>query len=785
MKITTKSVLTAILLMFSFHGAFAQTRIGDFTVHSNLHSFHSVACDDHTVYAASANSIMLLDKETADTDSPELSYWSKVEGLSDIDIVGIFSFEAEKTLMVAYENGNLDFVKGDRIINVCDIKDKSISSSKTLQMCREIDGKAYLVYPFGIVVFDLEELVISDTWFTKRDGRQYLPTDITHDSEKWYMTTTDGVFASSCNSQTLFDFSSWRRVSDASALFVASVDGMVYICKHNFEVFEDDTLLVIAEDGLRQTGKVYRSVRGINVYGDSMLVCNWDFAELLDSRLERVSLVSWYDNSAYPDARGAVLDGSDIWVADKVYGLVRNNLEYYFHRRFTRPSIFTDYVERMSSHNGIVAAVHGTRKGSTSFAPGYRFPALSLFSGNSWSYNASDFLNYDSVRSTYDLTDVAINPFDETELYVASWGNGLFKYKNNRVVAHYNAKNSPLDSTQYGQVFVSGLQFDNKGNLWMTNSQSPTMLKVLAKTGEWHSYNIGTGVIASSPEGVVAENLVIDSHGFKWVNFPRDGAVNRYSLVAFSDNGTLDNTGDDKFARIDMNAAAEVGSSRVYCIAADLDGEIWIGTDKGVKVIYSPGRVFTSATYPRNILLEQDGYVSVLLENEEVTAIAVDGANRKWIGTGKAGVFLMSENGQEELLHFTAADSPLFSDQIVSINVNHLTGEVFFATSKGLVSYRGTATSGAESYSDLLVFPNPVPHDYAGVVAVKGLKENSLCKITDSSGRLVWQGYSHGGQLVWDCKDHFGNRPATGVYYVMASDEDGKDKVVTKFVFVN
>jgi len=231
--------------------------------------------------------------------------------------------------------------------------------------------------------------------------------------------------------------------------------------------------------------------------------------------------------------------------------------------------------------------------------------------------------------------------------------------------------------------------------------------------------------------------------------------------------------------------AAEVSSSTVYCMAEDLDGEIWIGTDKGVKVIYYPSHIFDGNVFPRNILLEQDGYVSVLLEYEEVTAIAVDGANRKWIGTSKAGVFLMSENGQEQLLHFTAEDNPLFSNQIIDINVNQFTGEVFFATSKGLVSYKGTATSGFETYADLPVYPNPVPHEYTGVVAVNGLKTNSLCKITDSSGKLVWQGYSDGGQLAWYCKDHFGRRPATGVYYVMASDDEGKEKIVTKFVFIH
>lgn len=458
-------------------------------------------------------------------------------------------------------------------------------------------------------------------------------------------------------------------------------------------------------------------------------------------------------------------------------------MTYFSHRFFTLPGPYMDYVERVVSRNGVVAAVHGTRRASTSYAPGYRFPALSWFQNREWNFNSVDFLYFTPDSPAYDLTNVDINPKHESEWAVASWGNGLFTCKDKRVTAHYNARNSLLDSIQSGQTFVSGLQYDKKGNLWMTNSYCNKMLKMLEPDGTWHAYNIAHALSTNSIGDVVADKLLVDSRGYKWMNFPRDGVA--YHLIAFTDNGTYDNLGDDRIARIDMNAAAEVTSSTVYCMAEDQDGEIWIGTDKGVKVIYYPGKVFDGGVYPRNILLEQDGYVSVLLEYEEVTAIAVDGANRKWIGTNKAGVFLMSENGQEQLMHFTAEDHPLFSNNIVDINVNDFTGEVFFATSNGLVSYKGTATAGFETYEDLPVYPNPVPHGYTGAVAVNGLKANSLCKITDSSGKLVWQGYSDGGQLVWYCKDFHGNRPATGVYYVMVSDENGKEKRVTKFVFVN
>jgi len=776
-----------IIYLFSLMSvwAVAQTAIGEFRSHVSMNKFLSVAADGETVYAASDNGLFLLDKGTMNEEEPQISTWTKVDGLSDIDIVKIYFDRRNEVLIISYDNGNIDVVRHDKLINIRDVKDKSMSGSKRLRNCRSFGDIAYFVYPFGIVMIDLKELMITDTWFTKRENRQLVPTDVAIWNQRCYVSTEEGLFSMPLASPVISDFSQWDKETGWDISLLSPNEGGVFVVKKAASQSTLDSLFVLSSDGWSFSGKSGLSISHLMSQGDTLAVCYWDGVELLDADGERIYFANWYENGLYPDARECVLDGDNIWVADHVYGLVRNNMTYYSHSFFKAPGPYTDYVEGMASRNGVVAVVHGSRKGSTAFSPSYRFPAISWLKNQLWAYNSGDFLTYDPNKLTFDLTAIAINPLDETEWSVASWGNGIFKCKNQHVVAHYNAANSLLDSISDGSTYVSGLQYDKKGNLWMTNSYSQKMLKMLEPDGTWHAYNISTGVVTNDIYEVVAEQLLVDSHGYKWVNFPRDATYNRYPLIAFSDNGTYNNLGDDRFARIDMNVAAEVNSSSVYCMAEDLDGEIWIGTDKGVKVIYYPEKVFTGNAYPRNILLEQDGYVSVLLEYEQVTAIAVDGANRKWIGTGKAGVFLMSENGQEQLLHFTEEDNPLFSNQIESICINQQTGEVFFATAKGLVSYRGTATAGFETYEDNLVYPNPVPHGYAGMVAVNGLKANSLCKITDSSGRLVWQGYSHGGQLVWDGKDHYGNRPASGVYYVMVSDEDGKEKIVTKFVFIN
>jgi hypothetical protein len=227
-------------------------------------------------------------------------------------------------------------------------------------------------------------------------------------------------------------------------------------------------------------------------------------------------------------------------------------------------------------------------------------------------------------------------------------------------------------------------------------------------------------------------------------------------------------------------------SNNVLCLAKDLDGEIWVGTDKGIAVFYSPEKVFTGENFDsQQILLEQDGHVQILLETENVKCIAVDDANRKWIGTSNSGVFLMSADGTKQIQHFDESNSPLFDNNISSIEINHKTGEVYIGTSKGIISYRGTAALGYDDFTDVYAFPNPVRHEYEGPIAIKGLMNNTTLKITDISGTLVYETKSEGGQALWYGKNFKDERVCSGVYMVFCTSEDGAKKMVTKIVVIN
>jgi len=256
-----------------------------------------------------------------------------------------------------------------------------------------------------------------------------------------------------------------------------------------------------------------------------------------------------------------------------------------------------------------------------------------------------------------------------------------------------------------------------------------------------------------------------------------------------NDKGTIDDVSDDEykiFSVVDRNG--KVITNEIFSIAEDRNGNIWLGTNRGILVYYSPSRLFTDGTiYAQEIIVpRRDGtiYGDPLLETQKVTAIAVDGANRKWLGTEGGGVVLVSADGLEQIYNFTVSNSPLLSNNITDICIDHLTGEVFIGTDKGIISFMGEATGGAENYNNIVVYPNPVRETYQGNVIIKGLVEKTHVKITDISGNLVYETESLGGQALWDGRNFRGDRVATGVYMIYLSSSDGTMAEVTKVLFI-
>src|SRR6056297_122079 len=382
-------------------------------------------------------------------------------------------------------------------------------------------------------------------------------------------------------------------------------------------------------------------------------------------------------------------------------------------------------------------------------------------------------MNYE----TNDYVIVKIDPYNIEHYYVGSWGRGVFEYMNDQIKEVHNESNSSLQSMIPGNDYIriAGMDWDEENNLWVTNTGVTNPVSVKLTNGEWHSFNFDSQI-----SNILVKDILVTQNNHKWVTLPGNG------LFVFDDNQTPDNENDDlykKFSILDENG--KIITNNIFSIAEDLDGNIWVGTDQGIVVYYNPTDVFESSLfYAQGIVITIDDYTQYLLNTETITSIAVDGANKKWLGTQNAGVYLVSKDGTEEINHFTEENSPLISNSINDVTINHETGEVFMATTKGLISYRGSATMGSDEFRDVYVYPNPVRENYAGDITIRGLVSNVNVKITDISGNIVYETNAEGGQATWNGKNFSGKRVSTGVYLVFCSNDDGSKTHITKLLFI-
>jgi ligand-binding sensor domain-containing protein len=317
---------------------------------------------------------------------------------------------------------------------------------------------------------------------------------------------------------------------------------------------------------------------------------------------------------------------------------------------------------------------------------------------------------------------------------------------------------------------------DKNKNLWMTQSEVNGSFKVLKPDGNW----IVNPVTIDAPR---VGDLIIAKNGYKWVVLPRG-----YGLFVLDDNNTPDIFNDDRYRKLQVKDAENNIYPMVYSLAEDLDGNIWVGTDQGPLVYYNPEKVFDTDLKAFRLLTPRNdgsGLADKVLATEPISSIAVDGANRKWLGTENSGAFLLSPDGTKQIRNYNEENSPVFSNTIVSIAIDNKSGEIWFGTLKGIQSVRGDATTGEEKFTKVYTFPNPVREDFTGNVTITGLMSDSQIRITDISGNLVYEMVSSGGIATWDLRTYNGKRVSTGVYLVFCASTDGSESFVTKMLVIH
>lgn len=761
--------------------------IGEWRDHFSYSNAISVVEAGPAIYCASSTGVFKFDR-----NNEEIERLTKVNALSDVGINGVAWNDQLSMLLVYYTNGNLDLISSSSSFNMSDIKRSDLLGDKSINAVYFQGDLAYLSCGFGIVVIDLAGREVRDTWFIGPSGSQVYVNEITMTADSIYAATNSGLFVASRTAPNLAAFNSWRLRTDMGAEVAEGPFNTVVtfgdrvVLNYQSAASVGDTAFVLGNDGqwTRLVDMYSRKNREFRVSGDGqfLVATHQGDIQLLDNSFAEVNYAYGYISTYISTEEALYGQDGRFWIADSFNGLVRSpggSAGTIIVPNGPRSSS----VYRMSMEQGALYVATGAVAGN--WANMYSKDGIHSYVDGTWRTDHPDNTPLLQGANTYggsvnDIMAVAVDPNDPARAFAGSWEEGLIEYRNRVPTMIHNVTNSGLSPVVGGysdQVNIGGIDVDESGNVWMTNSGATKSIAVFTKAGQWHAFDAGSLLNGN----FLVSDILVASNGYKWVIRPRGNA-----LLVFNDNGTIDNTGDDQFKLVkNQEGVGGLPTSDVYSIAEDLDGEIWIGTNEGVVVFYDPSSVFSGEPYDaQQILIEQDGNVQILFETEAISAIAVDGADRKWIGTQTSGLYLVSADGRTQIHHFTEENSPLPSNTITSLAIDDRNGELFIGTDRGIISYRSDATEGGDDVECASVFPNPVHGTYTGPIAVTGLMRDSEVKITDVSGNLVHRSTSLGGQATWDGNDMSGNRVSTGVYMIFASDRSGDYKCNTKVLVV-
>ncbi len=760
-----------LLFLFSFSISLSAQNpvppIGEWREHfSYLNTIQVVKGDK--IYCATVNNVFSVDEKG------QTERYSKTTGLNDFGVRCMGWDATTGQLVIAYSNGNIDLLsKTGSVKNLGDIKRSSIPGNKTINHIYCSGGLAYISTGFGIVVANLSKNEIKDTWFIGNNGSQVNVSAFAADDSFLYAATAEGLKKITVNNNNPSNFANWQMVSGSNGLPAGSTRNVVIIsntavAQNNDSLFINNTggwRLLYADTSWRiqnissSENKLLISQRSIQ---GNARVLQMTINGLIEKTISQAGIIS--------SPQSAISDNGNTWVADLAGGLLVYKPAIQRYIPNGPPGIATG---ELIAGNGIVYAAAG----SVNSLWNRQLNRNGVYSYINDIWNYQGYYNTPVLDSVLDFISLAIDPVNNS-LWAGSYGGGLVHFLPDAAPVVFRKNNSTLQPAigDPGSYRVSGLAFDQYNNLWVSNYGAAQNLHVRKEDGSWKAFTIPFNHV----ENAVSQ-IITDESNQVWIVSPKDNG-----LFCFNYGQNIDILSDDQWKFFRQGAGnGNLPGNTVLSIVKDKNDFIWVGTDRGIGIIRCSSDVFSTngceAVLP---VVQQGGFAGLLFKDESVQCMAVDGSNRKWVGT-KNGVWLISGDGEKVIYRFNSENSPLPGNDVNHITIEPVSGEVFISTSNGICSFRSTATEAQPTLSSVLVFPNPVPPGYNGTIAIRGLVKDALVKITELNGRLVYQTRSLGGQAIWNGYNYNGQKAASGVYLVIVRDDSNVERIVSKIVMVS
>ncbi|MEA4982001.1 MAG: T9SS type A sorting domain-containing protein [Paludibacter sp.] len=771
------SIILSLFVLISFGQTNEPIAMGKWRTHLAYNSVSQIAQSANNIYAVSEGALFSVNKN----DTEDQSFYSKMSGLSDANIVRIDFDQTNNQLLIIYQNGNIDIMHSAGVNNIPDLYNKQMSSGKGVNHIFFKGDSAYLSCDFGMLVLNMKKKEISDTYIIGTNSSEVKVLATTIFNGKIYAVTANTVYSADANNPNLVNYEFWKSTPGLpgtgtyQAMFNFAGKLMLLRNKKLYRMETNNSWTPLLTD---------KNITTTNLSNKKLIVGDGTSTiYLLNESFEssEINIVS------SPDIEYDAVNDT-YWFAGLTGGIIsyRSSEGKLNYHKPLGPAVNIPWDITFAGEKMFMVA--GGRWAGSFNTPGQ----VMIYENNQWKNISNTTIEPITNKPARDFINVAVDPSDNTHFFVTSYGNGLFEFRNDAFVNwyHHNSPNSTIETavpgaTEYSYIRLDGAVYDKDGNLFFANMGSTSAIKILLNSGEWTQLYYPSAALPTLGK-IIISNL---NPNQKWVPSVRYNP----GIFVWDDNGTLNDQSDDKNVFISKltdvdNVGSNIIPSYYYCLVQDKNGVFWAGTDIGPLLFYNPSKAFdegytcSRVKIPRN---DGTGLADYLLQNEKIKAMAIDGANRKWVGTETSGLYLMSENGQETILHFTSKNSPLLSDNILSLSINPVSGEVFIGTSNGLISYQSDAAESSDVYANVYAYPNPVRENYNGIITITGLIANTQVKITDLNGNLIYQTVSNGSIATWDGKDVHGKKVSTGIYMAICANEDGTKSTITKIMVIN